>query len=57
MTESKSVAFVYPRLCVAYFLQFAIWGSWAGALGGYAGRILEMPGWQIGWLYAAIPLG
>lgn len=57
MTESKSIMFVYPRLCIAYFLQFAIWGSWAGALGGYAGRILEMPGWQIGWLYAAIPLG
>ncbi|MDR0611146.1 MAG: MFS transporter [Planctomycetaceae bacterium] len=56
-SKSKSVAFVYPRLCIAYFLQFAIWGSWAGALGGYAGRILEMPGWQIGWLYAAIPLG
>jgi nucleoside transporter len=57
MSESKRAVFAYPRLCVAYFLQFAIWGSWAGALGGYAGRILEMPGWQIGWLYAAIPLG
>lgn len=57
MSESKSIMFVYPRLCIAYFLQFAIWGSWAGALGGYAGRVLDMPGWQIGWLYAAIPLG
>ncbi|MDR1964449.1 MAG: MFS transporter [Planctomycetaceae bacterium] len=56
MTESKGAVLVYPRLCVAYFLQFAIWGSWAGALGGYA-EVLKMPGWQIGWLYAAIPLG
>lgn len=58
MSEAKmAIPFAYPRLCLAYFLQFAIWGSWAGALGGYAGRILELPGWQIGWLYAAIPLG
>jgi len=47
---------IYPRLCVAYFLQFAIWGAWAGALGGYAAE-LTLPGWQIGWLYSAIPLG
>ncbi len=58
MSDAKTAApFAYPRLCIAYFLLFAIWGSWAGALGGYAGRILELPGWQIGWLYAAIPLG
>lgn len=57
MSEVKGAAFAYPRLCIAYFLQFAIWGSWAGALGGYAGGTLQMPGWQIGWLYAAIPLG
>ncbi len=47
---------VYPRLCVAYFTLFAIWGAWAGALGGY-GAELKLPGWQIGWLYSAIPLG
>ena len=47
---------IYPRLCVAYFTLFAIWGAWAGALGGYAAE-LALPGWQIGWLYSAIPLG
>lgn len=57
MSDSQSGAAIYPRLCVAYFMQFAIWGSWAGALGGYAGTVLQMHGWQVGWLYAAIPLG
>jgi len=56
MTDTKSSSGIYPRLCIAYFCQFAIWGSWAGALGGYAGAI-NLPGSQIGWLYAAIPLG
>lgn len=55
MSDVKTATpFAYPRLCLAYFLQFAIWGSWAGALGGYAGYAgLE----GVGWLYAAIPLG
>ncbi|MDR0521585.1 MAG: MFS transporter [Planctomycetaceae bacterium] len=58
MTESKVAALAYPRLCIAYFLQFAIWGSWAGfALSAYAGGTLKLPGLQIGWLFAAIPLG
>ena len=57
MTDTKSSSGIYPRLCIAYFCQFAIWGSWAGALAGYAGDILKLPGVQIGWLYAAIPLG
>ena len=48
---------IYPRLCVAYFCQFAIWGAWAGALGGYTTGVLNLPGAQVGWLYAAIPLG
>jgi nucleoside transporter len=57
MTDTKSTATIYPRLCIAYFCQFAIWGSWAGALGGYTTDILNLPGTQVGWLYAAIPLG
>ena len=57
MTESKNALLAYPRLCIAYFCQFAIWGAWAGALGGYAGSILKFEGWQIGSLYNAIPLG
>ncbi|MGL4942442.1 MAG: MFS transporter [Thermoguttaceae bacterium] len=57
MSDSKGAFLAYPRLAVAYFMQFAIWGSWAGALGGYAGNVLKLPGSEIGWLYAAIPLG
>ena len=57
MTESKQTTFVYPRLCLAYFCQFAIWGAWAGALGGYAYRILKLSGGEIGSLYNAIPFG
>ena len=30
-TENK-VPYVYPRLQLAYLLQFAIWGSWCVAL-------------------------
>ncbi len=57
MSETKRAAFAYPRLCLAYFCQFAIWGAWAGALGGYAGGILKLPGSEIGSLYNAIPFG
>jgi MFS family permease len=56
MTESKAVL-VYPRLCIAYFCQFAIWGAWSGALGGYTAGVLNFSGTNIGWLYNAIPLG
>ncbi len=44
---------IYPRLCVAYFLQFAIWGAWAMTLGGYADKVLSL---DVGILYTAIPL-
>ncbi len=56
MINEKTVA-AYPRLCVAYFFQFAIWGSWGVALGGYAGSTLGFSPTQVGWLYSAIPLG
>jgi nucleoside transporter len=54
MTENK-VRYVYPRLQFAYLLQFAIWGSWAVALGGYLNG--KMSGPHIGYLFMAIPLG
>jgi len=57
MTVPGQGTLVYPRLCLAYFCQFAIWGGWAIALGGYVGGVLNFEGYQIGWLYAAIPLG
>ncbi len=54
MTENK-VRFVYPRLQLAYLLEFAIWGSWCVALGGYLNG--KMSGPHIGALYMAIPWG
>ena len=57
MTASQQGTLVYPRLCLAFFCQFAIWGSWAVALGAYAAGVLDFSGPNIGWLYAAIPLG
>ena len=56
MTGQKS-SFIYPRLCIAYFLEFAIWGCWSGALAHYAYSALGMSGGQIGLLYAAMPIG
>jgi len=57
MTVSGQGTLVYPRLCLAFFCQLAIWGAWAIALGGYAHGVLNFTGAEIGWLYAAIPLG
>jgi nucleoside transporter len=54
MTENK-VRWVCPRLQLAYLLQFAIWGSWSVALGGYLNG--KMSGPDIGYLFMAIPLG
>ena len=54
MTENK-VRCVYPRLQLAYLLEFAIWGSWCVALGGYLNG--KMSGPHIGALYMAIPWG
>jgi nucleoside transporter len=54
MTGNK-VSFIYPRLQLAYLLQFAIWGSWSVALGGYLNG--KMSGAHIGYLFMAIPLG
>jgi nucleoside transporter len=56
MSNTK-VPFAYPRLCIAYAMLFSIWGSWANALGGYCSNVLHLSGMQVGWLYAAIPLG
>ena len=47
----------YLRLCIAYFCQFAIWGAWTVALGGYADSVLKFRGTEIGSLYNAIPFG
>ncbi|HNR99421.1 MAG TPA: MFS transporter [Planctomycetota bacterium] len=54
MTETKA-GWVYPRLQLAYLLQFAIWGSWAVALGGYLNG--KMSGAHVGAIYMAIPWG
>ncbi|HOX59345.1 MAG TPA: MFS transporter [Candidatus Paceibacterota bacterium] len=52
---NNNVRGVYPRLQLAYLLQFAIWGSWCVALGGYLNG--KMSGPHIGYLYMAIPWG
>ena len=57
MTETKRAFLAYPRLCIAYFFQFGIWGAWAGALSGYASSQLKFTGTEVGSLYNAIPFG
>lgn len=64
MSEQK-VRCVYPRLQLAYLLQFAIWGSWSVALGGYlngklqTGLKLPVLNWDLGtgMIYNAYPIG
>jgi len=57
MSEKTPVAAAYPRLSLAYFLQFAIWGSYGFALTGYVANALNFPGNHVGWIGAAIPIG
>ena len=57
MSEKTPVAAAYPRLSLAYFLQFAIWGSYGFALTGYVSNVLNFPGNHVGWIGAAIPIG
>ena len=57
MSEKTPVAAAYPRLSLAYFLQFAIWGSYGFALTGYVANVLNFPGNHVGWIGAAIPIG
>ena len=57
MSEKSTVAMAYPRLSLAYFLQFAVWGSYGFALTGFVANILKFPGSQVGWIGAAIPIG
>lgn len=57
MTETKSGFATYFRLQIAYFLQFAIWGSYGFALCQYAMQVLKWDGGSVGWLGAAVPLG
>ncbi len=53
MTDTKSNAMIYPRLCLAYLMQFMVWGSWATTLSGYADKVL---GFNAGLLNIAIPV-
>ncbi|MDO4630336.1 MAG: MFS transporter, partial [Planctomycetia bacterium] len=58
MSDTKApVAAAYPRLSLAYFLQFAIWGSYGFALTGFVASALKFTGSQVGWIGAAIPIG
>ncbi|MDR2171401.1 MAG: MFS transporter [Planctomycetaceae bacterium] len=57
MSEVKGGSFVYLRLCIAYFCEFAIWAAWAGTLSVFAGSSLGFTSNQVAWLYCAIPFG
>ena len=53
MAEGKGGVAMYIRLQIAYALEFAIWGCWSYALGGYCGD----NGIAQGALYAAFAFG
>lgn len=57
MSEKVPAIAAYPRLSLAYFLQFAIWGSYGFALTGFVANSLKFNGNQVGWIGAAIPIG
>ncbi|MDR2346425.1 MAG: MFS transporter [Planctomycetaceae bacterium] len=57
MTENNVVPFVYLRLRIAYFCEFAIWAAWAGTLSVFAGSSLNFTSNEVAWLYCAIPFG
>ena len=57
MSDKQPVVAAYPRLSIAYFLQFAIWASYAFALTGFVAKYLQFTGSQVGWIGAAIPIG
>ncbi|MDO4570990.1 MAG: MFS transporter, partial [Planctomycetia bacterium] len=57
MSEKTPVPFAYVRLAIAYFLQFAIWGSYGFALTGFVANYLGFKGGEVGWIGAAIPIG
>lgn len=53
MAEGKSNPLMYLRLQIAYALEFAIWGCWSYALGGFGGKYNV----NVGLLYSAFALG
>jgi len=50
------MAFLYFRLFVMMFLQFAIWGAWAPVLGAVLINKLGLTGTQVGWVFSLMPL-
>ncbi|MDR1485209.1 MAG: MFS transporter [Planctomycetaceae bacterium] len=57
MADGKIATLAYPRLCIAYFCEFAIWAAWAGTLSVFAGSSLGFTSNEVAWLYCAIPFG
>ena len=53
MAEGKSNPLMYLRLQIAYALEFAVWGCWSYALGGF-GKEYNV---NVGLLYSAFALG
>lgn len=48
---------LYLSLSGMKFLEFTIWGAWAPVLASRVLGPLKMSGKQLGWIYAALPLG
>ena len=45
------------RLSVMMFFQYMVWGAWAPVLSVYYLEELRFNGYQIGWVYALLPIG
>lgn len=50
-------AWLYLRLSLMMFLQFAVWGAWSPVLAARLLGPLKMTGRQTGWIYGTIYLG